>query len=95
METNNLYKIIGVRIKKARFNKERKQLDPNNKMPKRFVTQTELAKQLNITFQQIQKYEKALNRIPLDKLIAISKYLNKDLNYFISENVEENNVYPS
>tara|TARA_R100000808_G_scaffold13579_1_gene32833 strand:+ start:1158 stop:1445 length:288 start_codon:yes stop_codon:yes gene_type:complete len=95
MEINNLYKTIGIRIKNARFNKERKQLNLNDKMPKRFVTQSELAKQLNISFQQIQKYEKAINKIPLDKLIVISKYLNKDLNYFISENVEENNVYPN
>ena len=49
METNNLYKTIGVRIKNARFNKERKQLDPDNKMPKRFVTQTELAKPVSYT----------------------------------------------
>tara|TARA_Y100000592_G_scaffold87427_1_gene141976 strand:- start:685 stop:972 length:288 start_codon:yes stop_codon:yes gene_type:complete len=95
MQINNLYKTIGIRIKNARFNKERKQLNLNDKMPKRFVTQSELAKQLNISFQQIQKYEKAINKIPLDKLIVISKYLNKDLNYFISENVEENNVYPN
>ena len=36
------------------------------------LTQTKIAKKLNVTFQQFQKYEKATNSIPLSKLIIIS-----------------------
>jgi|TARA_B100000085_G_scaffold86419_1_gene78008 transcriptional regulator with XRE-family HTH domain len=90
METSHLYKQIGERIKFARINMARKQFNPQRKMPRRYVTQTELANALNITFQQIQKYEKAVNRVPVDKLLEISKYLNKPISYFIEQEVENN-----
>ena len=54
------------------------------------LTQTKVAKAINVTFQQIQKYEKAINRVPLDRLIGISKYLNKPISYFIEQEVDNN-----
>lgn len=35
------------------------------------ISQKELAKRLGVTFQQIQKYEKGLNRLPASRMLAI------------------------
>jgi transcriptional regulator with XRE-family HTH domain len=35
-----------------------------------------------VTFQQVQKYEKGANRIPVDRLIALSKCLDISLSSF-------------
>ena len=40
------------------------------------MTQTELAKRLGITFQQVQKYEKGTNRIGASRLYLIAEILN-------------------
>src|ERR1017187_6318980 len=45
-------------------------------------SQTDVAGQLDVTFQQVQKYEKGTNRIPVDRLIALSKYLDIQLSCF-------------
>ena len=46
------------------------------------LTQTKVAKMLNITFQQVQKYEKGTNAIPLPKLIMFTEATNTDMDYF-------------
>ena len=51
---------------------------------KKLVTQTELSKQIGVTFQQIQKYEKGQNGISSTKLLKISRYFKKPLDYFTS-----------
>lgn len=71
---SDLYNHIGFAIKEARRTSS-----------KRLITQSELANACNVTFQQIQKYEKATNKIPLDKLLTVSKYLKKPLSYFIPD----------
>ena len=51
------------------------------------------SKVCGVTFQQIQKYEKASNKIPLDKLLTISKHVNKTLLDFLpADNVEAERV---
>ena len=82
-----LYKTIGKKIKEARTQMDRKitPISPTRKLPKRFVTQSELAKAINVTFQQIQKYEKASNRISIDKLLGVANYLKKPVGYFIPQ----------
>jgi transcriptional regulator with XRE-family HTH domain len=40
------------------------------------ISQTELGQQLGISFQQIQKYEKGVNRISVATLIEIARVLN-------------------
>tara|TARA_R100001126_G_scaffold97643_1_gene71121 strand:- start:3180 stop:3524 length:345 start_codon:yes stop_codon:yes gene_type:complete len=82
-----LYKHIGKKILEARTNKNRNiyPMNPNRKIPCKFVTQTELGKAIGITFQQIQKYEKAQNKIPLDKLVSLARYLKKPLSFFIPQ----------
>jgi transcriptional regulator with XRE-family HTH domain len=43
------------------------------------VSQAELAKTLGVSFQQIQKYEKGLNRVSAARLFDICKALNVSL----------------
>jgi transcriptional regulator with XRE-family HTH domain len=45
-------------------------------------SQSDVAGHLDVTFQQVQKYEKGANRIPVDRLIALSKYLDISLSCF-------------
>lgn len=46
------------------------------------VTQTQLADELGLTFQQVQKYEKGTNRVSCSKLYAICKVLDVAPEYF-------------
>jgi transcriptional regulator with XRE-family HTH domain len=49
------------------------------------LSQTELADKLGITFQQVQKYEKGVNRIGAGRLFSIASILGVDINYFYSD----------
>lgn len=48
----------------------------------RSVTQEELAKCVGISFQQIQKYERGLNRISASRLYEISTIFKVSIRYF-------------
>lgn len=52
------------------------------------VSQTTLADNLGITFQQVQKYEKGSNRVSASRLYEIAQILDCDLKSFF-EGVEE------
>ena len=52
------------------------------------LTQTKVAKAINVTFQQIQKYEKGINGVGSVRLLQLSKFLQVPINYFF-ENYEE------
>lgn len=54
-------------------------------------SQQKLAKQLDITFQQIQKYENGINRISVSRLIQISKVLKISTIEFLS-GLENTNI---
>ena len=47
-----------------------------------YKTQTDVANSINVTFQQIQKYEKGTNAIPLPKLIMFLEATDTDWDYF-------------
>jgi transcriptional regulator with XRE-family HTH domain len=49
------------------------------------LTQTKVAKAINVTFQQIQKYEKGTNGVSSIRLLQISNYLKVPVNYFFEE----------
>ena len=83
-----LYKFIGQQIKKARLANEPARMD-GQKNPSA-MTQTILANAIGVTFQQVQKYEKGVNRVPIDKLLAIGiKTKKEDINYFLPHNINE------
>jgi transcriptional regulator with XRE-family HTH domain len=46
-------------------------------------SQSEVAEFLNVTFQQVQKYENGKNRIPLDRLVSLAAFLEVPLQQFI------------
>jgi transcriptional regulator with XRE-family HTH domain len=46
------------------------------------VSQEKLAEGLDLTFQQVQKYERGANRISASKLFEIAKALNTPVSYF-------------
>lgn len=49
------------------------------------MSQQALGRRLGITFQQIQKYERGLNRIGAGRLFRISEILDTDVTYFFDE----------
>src|SRR5882672_6473481 len=49
------------------------------------MSQTDLAKALGLTFQQIQKYEKGTNRVSASRLSEISEVLKAPITFFFSE----------
>lgn len=42
----------------------------------RGLSQKEMAEALDVTFQQVQKYERGANRLPIDKLYLLKKKLH-------------------
>jgi len=72
-EENVLNVVIGERLKDAR--------------KKAKLTQTKLAKKLNISFQQIGKYEKGQNGLNAIRIVQISNLLNIPKSYLL-ENIE-------
>ena len=81
-----LFKYIGKQIKKARTANEPARMD-GQKNPSA-MTQTILANAIGVTFQQVQKYEKGVNRVPIDKLLMIAiKTKREDINYFLPHDI--------
>jgi transcriptional regulator with XRE-family HTH domain len=50
----------------------------------RQMSQTELADQLGVTFQQVQKYEKGVNRVGAARLQRIADALEVPISFFFS-----------
>jgi len=48
------------------------------------LTQMELANRLGISYQQIQKYEKAADRVSASRLVDISNVLEVSISYFFN-----------
>jgi len=46
------------------------------------LTQTKVANAINVTFQQIQKYEKGTNGVSSSRLMQLSNFLKVPINYF-------------
>ena len=49
------------------------------------LTQTKVAKAINVTFQQIQKYEKGTNWVSSIRLLQLANYLKIPVNYFFED----------
>ena len=52
------------------------------------LTQTKVAKAINVTFQQIQKYEKGTNGVSSSRLLQLSNYLKVPINFFFEDSSE-------
>jgi len=55
------------------------------------LSQTELANAIGLTFQQLQKYERGMNRISASKLWQISQVLDVPVQWFFKEFSEPKN----
>lgn len=62
---------VGLKLKEARL--------------KRGLSQERLAEEMGITFQQIQKYEKGLNRIGASRLWDLAQVLGEPIEYFYKD----------
>ena len=56
------------------------------------LTQTKVANAINVTFQQIQKYEKGTNGVSSSRLIQLSSFLKVPITYFFEDFAENNNT---
>ena len=66
------------------ISKKIKKLRLNNRL-----SQEKLAETLNVSVQQLHKYETGKNRISLEKLLILAKKFGVDLNYFADEIIPE------
>lgn len=69
--TVDLDRVIGQRIRTARLEAK--------------YSQSELGTALNVSFQQVQKYEKGVNRVSTASLHEIARVLQKPITFFVSE----------
>jgi transcriptional regulator with XRE-family HTH domain len=49
------------------------------------LTQTKVAQAINVTFQQIQKYEKGTNGVSSSRLMQLSSFLKVPITYFYED----------
>ena len=70
-KNEELFKYLGLRIKDKR--RELK------------LSKEKLAEYLNVNDTQIYKYESGISKIPIDKLILLSKLFKVNIKYFIGE----------
>ena len=63
--------VIGLRLKRLRLLRNK--------------TQTRVAKKINVTFQQLQKYERGRNRISASKLWLIAQELDAPVQWFFTD----------
>ena len=59
------------------------------------LTQTKVAQAINVTFQQIQKYEKGTNGVSSNRLMQLSQFLKVPIIYFFEDFKEFKDVNES
>ena len=59
------------------------------------LTQTKVAQAINVTFQQIQKYEKGTNGVSSNRLMQLSEFLKVPIIYFFEDFKEFKDFNPS
>ena len=53
------------------------------------MTQTDLAKAIGVTFQQVQKYENGTNRVGGSRMAGVATALNVPVSYFFDQTAAE------
>ena len=59
------------------------------------LTQTKVAQAINVTFQQIQKYEKGTNGVSSKRLMQLSQFLKVPIIYFFEDYKEFKDINTS
>tara|TARA_R100000231_G_C5302829_1_gene158098 strand:- start:599 stop:1015 length:417 start_codon:yes stop_codon:yes gene_type:complete len=73
------YDVLGLTMKKIRLKKE---IERGAGVIGKFYTQERVAKWLGVTFQQIQKYENGINRLPFHSILIFVEKIKCDINEF-------------
>jgi transcriptional regulator with XRE-family HTH domain len=55
---------------------------------RRGLSQTALGDQIGVSFQQVQKYENAANRVPASRLVHIARLLDMPMDAFFGHEAE-------
>lgn len=84
---------IGMNLRYLRTRTFKEKKDRFNKLIVRKLTQEDLAKYLGITFQQIQKYENAINGLDAVKIYKLSKFFGVPLDFFFDEHLINRQTY--
>jgi len=84
---------IGINLKYLRTKTFKEKRNKFNELIVRRLTQDDLAKYLGITFQQIQKYENAINCLDAVKIYKLSKFFGVPIDYFYDEHLIEKQTY--
>ena len=58
------------------------------------LTQTKVAQAINVTFQQIQKYEKGTNGVSSNRLMQLSQFLKVPIIYFFEDYKDFKDINP-
>ena len=59
------------------------------------LTQTKVAQAINVTFQQIQKYEKGTNGVSSNRLMQLAQFLKVPIIYFFEDYKDFKDVVPT
>jgi len=56
------------------------------------LSQAKLGEEIGITFQQVKKYEKGINRLPIENMIILCKNHNLSIDYFFQDIISTKNI---
>lgn len=73
------YDVLGLTMKKIRLKKE---IQRGGHVIGKYYTQERVASWLGVTFQQIQKYENGINRLPFHSILIFVEKIKCDLSEF-------------
>jgi transcriptional regulator with XRE-family HTH domain len=57
------------------------------------MSQTQLGDELGITFQQVQKYEKGVNRVGASRLVKISEVLKSSVQFLTNQSAKDDSSF--
>jgi transcriptional regulator with XRE-family HTH domain len=57
------------------------------------MSQTQLGDELGITFQQVQKYEKGVNRVGASRLVKISEVLKTSVQFLTNQTAKDDSSF--
>jgi transcriptional regulator with XRE-family HTH domain len=57
------------------------------------MSQTQLGDELGITFQQVQKYEKGVNRVGASRLVKISEVLKTSVQFLTNQSAKDDSSF--
>jgi transcriptional regulator with XRE-family HTH domain len=73
------YDVLGLTMKKIRLKKE---IQRGGHVIGKYYTQERIASWLGVTFQQIQKYENGINRLPFHSILIFVEKIKCDISEF-------------